>query len=129
MIGGKGQDILDGGDGIDTLFGENGDDRLTGGSGDDILTGGKGNDFLDGGLGADILEGGKRDDIFVLRSGDGTDTILDFKLGGDRFGLADGLQFENLSFSGQTILAGDEVLTNLNGVNTEELTASDFSII
>ncbi|MEO0925847.1 MAG: hypothetical protein AAFY63_08245 [Cyanobacteria bacterium J06643_13] len=127
LSGGGNNDTLDGGDGIDTLFGDNGDDRLVGGSGDDFLTGGSGNDFLDGGIGFDNLEGGNGDDLFVLRSGDGTDTITDFNVnGGDRLGLADGLQFEFLTFSGNDILSAGEVLASLDGVNTEQLTAVQF---
>ncbi|MEL7077942.1 MAG: ELWxxDGT repeat protein [Cyanobacteria bacterium J06582_2] len=127
LTGGGNNDTLDAGDGIDTLFGDNGDDRLVGGSGDDFLTGGSGNDFLDGGIGFDNLEGGNGDDLFVLRSGDGTDTITDFNVnGGDRLGLADGLQFESLTFSGNDILSGGEVLASLDGVNTEQLTAVQF---
>ena len=127
LAGGGNNDTLNGGDGIDTLLGDNGDDRLTGGSGDDLLTGGSGNDFLDGGTGFDALEGGSGDDIFVLRNGDGTDTIADFNLnGGDRLGLADGLQFNSLSFSGNDILSGEQVLATLNGVDTEQLTEVNF---
>ena len=80
-------------------------------------------------MGADILDGGNGDDIFVLRIGDGSDTIVDFNLGGDRLGLGNGLQFDNLSFAGNNILSGEEVLASLDGINTEELTSSDFSVI
>ena len=130
LAGGGNNDTLDGGDGIDTLFGDNGDDRLTGGNGDDLLNGGRSNDFLDGGLGFDTLEGGNGDDLFVLRAGDGTDTIADFNInGGDRLGLADGLQFESLTFSGSDILSEGDVLASLNGVDTEQLTAVQFRSI
>jgi ELWxxDGT repeat protein len=130
LTGGEDNDFLDAGDGNDTLSGDNGNDRLIGGSGDDSLIGGSSNDFLDGGDGNDILEGGSGDDVFVLRVGEGTETIPDFNLaGGDRLGLADGLQFNDLTFSGQTILSGEEVLASLNGVNTEELTSRDFRAV
>ena len=126
LTGGGNNDTLNGGAGFDTLTGDNGDDRLNGGAGDDILTGGRSNDVLDGGAGFDILEGGSGDDIFVLRAGDGTDTILDLNLSGDRLGLADGLQFDSLTFSGDTISAGGEILATLNGINAEQLTFNDF---
>ena len=127
LTGGENNDTLNGGDGIDTLSGDNGDDRLIGGSGDDLLFGGSSNDFLDGGTGFDILEGGSGDDVFVLRIGDGTDIIADFNFnGGDRLGLTDGLQFNSLSFSGNDILSGGQVLATLNGVDTEQLTEVNF---
>jgi len=102
---------------------------LTGGEGEDRLTGNSGDDFLDGGLGDDTLVGGGGRDTFVLNSGNGTDTIVDFERGSDILSLGSGLQFDDLAFSGHTILADGEVLANLNGVNTESLTAGDFEVI
>jgi ELWxxDGT repeat protein len=129
LIGGNGKDTLNSGNGRDTLWGGNGNDILRARSGDDILTGGSDNDLLDGGIGNDTLDGLSGDDIFVLKSGAGSDRILDFNLGSDRLGLAKGLQFDDLSFVGQTILAGEEVLVTLDGINTEQLTSSDFKTI
>ncbi len=77
----------------------------------------------------DHLNGENGEDIFVLRPSAGSDTIADFDLGSDRFGLADGLQFDDLSFSGNNILAGGEVLASLEGVNTEQLSSTDFSAV
>ena len=130
LIGGNGNDILHSGAGSDTLLGDNGNDVLNAGSGDDSLVGGAGNDTLDGGIGGDTLEGDRGDDTFVLRSGDGTDTIADFSLqGGDRLGLADGLKFDNLSFADNAILIDDKLLATLNGIDTEQLTSSNFTEI
>jgi ELWxxDGT repeat protein len=135
LIGGNGNDTLSGDGGNDYLNGGNGSDILNAGTGSDRLTGGEDNDRLDGGIGNDILDGGNGDDTFILRMGDGSNTIVDFNLGGlkgiggDQLGLADGLQFTDLSFAGNNILAGEEVLATLEGVNTEELNASDFSLI
>jgi Ca2+-binding RTX toxin-like protein len=81
---------------------------------------------LRGGLGNDTLTGGNGGDVFVFASGDGTDTITDFKLSNDKIGLTGGLTFENLSFSGNNIIFGTEVLVVLTGVNTNTLTASHF---
>ncbi|WP_413467103.1 hypothetical protein [Pleurocapsa sp. FMAR1] len=39
------------------------------------MTGGAGNDLLDGGNGKDVLTGGAGEDIFVLRCGEGKDSI------------------------------------------------------
>jgi ELWxxDGT repeat protein len=124
-----GNDNLLGGNGDDNLNSENGDDTLLGVDGNDVLSGGSGNDLLDGGSGNDTLNGGSGDDIFVLRSDNGSDKILDFNLESDRFGLADGLQFEDLSFTDRNILIGTDVLATLNGINTEHLTADNFQTI
>jgi len=126
LIGGRGNDSLIGNAGNDTLIGGNGTDFLVGSAGNDLLDGGNGNDTLTGGLGTDTLTDGNGQDIFVFASGEGIDTITDFKLGTDQIGLAEGLTFGNLSFSGNEIRIGSEVLAVLTGVNTNTLTASNF---
>ena len=77
----EGDDILLGGAGNDTIQGNGGDDVLRGELGDDSLIGGSGNDTLDGGAGADTLLGGTGNDILigglgadVMRGGAGNDT-------------------------------------------------------
>ena len=129
LIGGKGKDTLSSGNGRDTLWGANDNDILRGRGGNDSLIGGNNSDLLDGGIGDDTLDGHNGDDIFVLESDAGSDTIVDFSLGSDRLGLANGLQFDDLSFANNTILAGEEVLATLNWINTEQLTSSDFKTI
>jgi hypothetical protein len=126
LIGGQGQDTLIGNAGDDTLIGGNGTDLLLGNPGDDLLYGGNGSDTLTGGLGSDTLTGGNGQDIFVFASGEGIDTINDFKLGTDQIGLTGGLTFGDLSFSGNEILMGSDVLAVLTEVNTNILTASNF---
>jgi hypothetical protein len=126
LIGRRGNDSLIGNAGNDTLIGGNGKDFLVGSAGDDLLDGGNGTDTLRGGLGNDILTGGNRQDIFVFADGEGIDTINDFELGTDLIGLTEGLTFGNLSFAGNEILIGSDVLTVLTGVNTTTLTASNF---
>ena len=126
LIGRRGNDTLTGNAGNDTLIGGNGKDFLVGSAGDDLLDGGNGTDTLRGGLGNDILTGGNRQDIFVFASGEGIDTINDFELGTDKIGLTEGLTFGNLSFAGNEILIGSDVLAVLTGVNTTTLTASNF---
>ena len=115
-IGGKG--------GNDVLFGESGDDLIWGDDGDDILRGGLGNDTLTG----DDFSGGSGSDIFVLAIGEGTDTIVDFEVGADFIGLADGLSFASLSFSGNRILAGEDTLAELN-VDAASLDEASFVTI
>jgi Ca2+-binding RTX toxin-like protein len=48
MVGGKGNDIIDGGPGSDTLYGSSGNDFLAGNTGSDSLIGGAGDDILRG---------------------------------------------------------------------------------
>jgi Ca2+-binding RTX toxin-like protein len=136
LTGNSGNDYLDGGNGDDKLYGSAGNDTLLGGNGDDLLVGDAGNDSLNGGLGNDTLRGGLGNDtltsgsgidVFVFAPGDGTDTITDFSLGqGDKIGLTGGLTLESLSFSGNQILYGSEVLAILTGVNTTTLSSSNF---
>ncbi|RLJ61235.1 hypothetical protein [Sulfurisoma sediminicola] len=75
--GNLGDDTLHGNGGGDTLEGNGGDDTLYGDAGTDLLLGGTGDDILEGGKEADILKGGLGSDTYVLKSGDGWDTIED----------------------------------------------------
>jgi Ca2+-binding RTX toxin-like protein len=72
------------------------------------------------------LTGGNGSDVFVLAAGEGTDTFTDFKKGSDVIGLSNGLTFGQLSFFGNDILFGSEVLAILTGVDTSTLNASNF---
>lgn len=67
--------------GDDQVQGHWGNDSLWGGGGNDTLHGGAADDWLSGGVGDDLLTGGGGRDIFVFVSGDGHDTISDFRLG------------------------------------------------
>jgi hypothetical protein len=126
LTGTAGNDSIDGGNGSDILFGNDGNDTLIGGNGTDFLVGSAGDDLLDGGNGNDTLMGGLGEDIFVFAAGEGIDTITDFSLGTDKIGLTGGLTFGDLSFWGNQILMGSDVLAVLTGVNTNTLTASNF---
>jgi len=72
---------LDGGDGDDflsadaILLGGNGDDFLEGGAGDDQLFGGAGDDVMFGGLGADTFDGGEGFDTILIRGTPDNDLI------------------------------------------------------
>jgi len=79
LDGRRGDDMLDGGAGNDTLLGRRGADKLYGGRGDDALSGdggddrlfgGRGNDLLEGGAGNDVLRGGRDDDVLIGGAGD-----------------------------------------------------------
>ena len=120
-----GDDIIFGGAGKDMIGGKGGNDILYGGSGQDKIYGDGGNDIIRGGKGKDILFGDtskdKGSDTFVLARGEGRDNIMDFEVGRDFIGLADGLTFDSLSISiknGSTLISVDrERLATLKGVN------------
>ncbi|MFP4009822.1 MAG: hypothetical protein ACLFV6_17760, partial [Spirulinaceae cyanobacterium] len=109
--------------GNDILYGDAGDDRIWGDDGDDILRGGLGNDILTG----DDFSGGQGRDTFVLASGEGTDTIVDFELGIDFIGLAENLSFGQLTIFQQgnhaQIAFEDEMLAVVRNTNADALIA------
>ena len=116
---------MDGGIGNDSLYGGKGDDTLLGGLGDDFLSGENGNDFLTGGAGSDR---------FLLSQGSGSDTILDFELGIDKFALGNGLSFQQLEIS-QTVAgtllkvtSTGQLLATVTGLGSS-ITASDFVLL
>jgi Ca2+-binding RTX toxin-like protein len=139
VFGGNGNDIIDGDEGNDTLYGGAGNDRVEGSDGNDLIfgdagidtiTGDRGNDTIRGGLNNDFLTGGTGSDIFVLAVGEGTDVISDFRVGqSDKIGLAGGLTFNDLSFSGNQISAGSQILATLSEINTASLTAANFIFV
>jgi Ca2+-binding RTX toxin-like protein len=129
LNGGNGNDSLIVNAGNDTLIGSNGTDFLVGSAGNDLLNGDNGDDTLTGGLGTDTLTRGNGQDIFVFAPGEGIDTISDFKFDTDQIDLTEGLTFGNLSFSGNQIRIGSDVLAVLTGVNTNTLTASNFVVV
>ncbi|MEM8503989.1 MAG: CHRD domain-containing protein [Cyanobacteria bacterium P01_D01_bin.1] len=120
-----GNDIIFGGAGRDRIGGKGGDDMLYGGLANDIIYGDGGNDIIRGGKGKDTLFGdsarNKGSDTFVLALGEGRDDIMDFEVGRDFIGLADGLTFGSLSIAvrgdSTVISAGHEKLATLKGVN------------
>ncbi|MEM9483747.1 MAG: DUF6851 domain-containing protein [Cyanobacteria bacterium P01_F01_bin.116] len=138
QVGIGGDDTIFGGVGDDRIGGKGGDDSLFGDVGNDQIWGDDGNDTLRGGLGDDLLtgddfSGGRGDDTFILAAGEGTDTILDFQVGIDLIGLADGLLFTELSIRQQddaaVISFGDEDLAFLNNVVASTLTETNFTVI
>lgn len=134
LRGNAGNDIVEGSSGWDTLFGNRNNDILRGGLGNDELRGDRGNDILDGGKGNDLIFGGVGADKFVLRSGDGTDRIVDYRDGLDKFVLTGGLEFsdiktvQNINNTQIQVIATGEVLANLNSVTANFLNQDDFII-
>ena len=125
-----GDDFIFGGAGDDRIGGKGGDDILLGGDGNDAIWGDDGDDILQGGLGNDILtgddqSGGQGADIFILAAGAGTDMIMDFEVGIDLIGLADGLTFDDVSLgqgeNGAILSVGDEVIAEVKNVSVDAL--------
>lgn len=83
LVGGEGDDTIEGLGGDDRLVGKGGDDALYGGDGNDMISGDNasggdpnasfGNDYLDGGSGDDWMMGESGNDTLV--GGDGNDTL------------------------------------------------------
>ncbi|WP_373530162.1 choice-of-anchor D domain-containing protein [Nostoc sp.] len=132
LWGQDGDDLLYGDSGNDKLSGDNGNDTLFGGIGDDLLNGNAGNDWLYGGNGNDVLTGGYGVDTFVFASGEGTDSITDFKVGEDKIALSGGLKFGQLLIQqqgSQTSIvdsSNNQVLVNLDNITSTTLLAQTF---
>jgi Ca2+-binding RTX toxin-like protein len=105
ISGGGGADHIVAGSGNDTVFGGAGHDIVFGGAGDDHISGGAGNDRLHGGDGDDIIFGDAGDD--TLSGGSGNDLLS----GGDGNDLVDGGDGDDHIAGG----AGDDVLMNGEG--------------
>lgn len=88
LMGGTGDDTIDGLGGNDSILGMAGDDQdeLVGGAGNDTLFGNFGDDTLNGGIGDDLLMGGFGSDTFVFTGGH--DVIDDFVDGEDLITLS-----------------------------------------
>jgi Ca2+-binding RTX toxin-like protein len=135
LYGGNGHDSILGGSQNDYLNGQNGSDRLIGNAGNDKLYGGAGDDTLIGGAGNDAFYGQAGVDIFVLASGNGSDTIFDFKDGIDKLGLLGSLTYGALTISASgtktsiRITSTDEVLAILNNIKPSLINESDFVAI
>jgi len=130
MMGGNGNQTLDGGAGDDYLYGGNGKDVLNGNGGNDILDGGNGQDTLNGGDGHDILlgggskvtlNGGAGDDI--LEGGDGQDT-MDGGAGTDTASYATSGSGVNVNLATGSASGGDAQGDTLS--NIENLRGSAF---
>ncbi|BAY77072.1 hypothetical protein NIES25_35300 [Nostoc linckia NIES-25] len=135
LYGGNGHDTVLGGSQNDYLYGENGSDRLIGNAGIDRLYGGADNDTLTGGAGNDLLYGQTGADTFVLASGNGSDSIFDFKDGIDKLGLLGGLTYGALTISASgtktsiRITSTNETLALLSNIQPSLITESDFIAI
>ncbi|WP_199328984.1 endonuclease/exonuclease/phosphatase family protein [Coleofasciculus sp. FACHB-1120] len=112
-----------------TLVGNENNNRIDGKGGNDTLIGRQGND---------ILTGGGDQDIFVIRSGDGADTITDF--GGVGMGNlpaaeiiaeVDTLQFEGAGLTASNLLltqTGNDLAIAFDGVDNTNVVLKNFSL-
>ncbi|MGF1521374.1 MAG: DUF4347 domain-containing protein [Leptolyngbyaceae cyanobacterium] len=116
LDGGAGNDIINGGSEADILRGGAGNDILNGGTDNDEITGGEGNDLASGGTGDDVLIGNEGNDS--LNGGRGND-FLRGGLGNDRVhGGAGNDQMQG--GRGDDILdggLGDDILVGADGVD------------
>lgn len=117
VTAGDGDDTVFGGDGKDSITGGAGADQLWGGADNDTIDGGTGNDTIDSAAGNDSLTGGSGADTFTFKTGDGADTISDFKTAdGDVLDLSGfGLTDTNiLSYAQeQTVTGSTGIILNL----------------
>jgi lysophospholipase L1-like esterase len=102
----------------------------------DVLIGDSKSNIINGGAGDDLITGGTAKDIFILAKGEGSDTISDFVVGEDLFGLYGGLTFNELTIqqgiannqNDTWILNNGESLVLLNGVQASTITSNSFMI-
>ncbi|MBD2683250.1 MULTISPECIES: FG-GAP repeat protein [Nostoc] len=112
--------------------------NLTGTSGADTLIGTIGNNIIDGKVGNDILTGNGGQDRFVIRRGDGNDTITDF--GGVGKGTSpsatvianvDTLQFIGAGLTAQNLLLtqnGSNLEVTFENVSNTKVTLKNFQL-
>lgn len=108
---GVGNDTIDGGTGNDTLIDDSGANTLRGGEGNDTIQTRSGDDLIYGGAGSDTIRLGSGNDIVVLETGIGFDTIQGFSLGSTKFGVIStaGLSFTNSSRGASVFQNGDQI--------------------
>ena len=107
IIGGPGDDILEGTNGRDVIHGRGGDDTLHGMGGDDLICGGSGDDIMFGGEGKDFMRGRSGNDF--IHGGPGADTVLADD-GNDELVGHDGRDFLSGSDGDDIIIGGDLLL-------------------
>ena len=129
MYGGSQADMMYGGFGNDAIFAAEGDNMVSGGAGNDTIYSGSGDDEIDGGFGNDIIWLGGGQDIVVLESGKGIDTINNFQLGQttfdvsgnlDELSIVDGANGAEISQSGEllAIVSWKSASTFIDNIDT-----------
>ncbi|HIK06551.1 MAG TPA: hypothetical protein IGS40_17835 [Trichormus sp. M33_DOE_039] len=123
VVGGTGNDLVGGGGGNDVLLGGAGNDGLFGAADDDLLYGGAGND---------VLFGAEGRDRFVIKAGEGVDSIVDFNPTDDFIGLAGGLTYDQIKIEAVgpssliTVAATGEVVALVIFVAADQITPANF---
>jgi Ca2+-binding RTX toxin-like protein len=143
VVGGAGDNYIQGSDGVNTLRGNDGADRLYGNGGDDVLIGGHGDDKLYGdagddrilvGRGNDQAYGGAGADRFIFARGDQELYIRDFdaldivQLNGFGFDTFDDLEAAAVirEGNGRTIIEIGDDRIQLSDVTPETLSEDSF---
>ncbi|MDP2781876.1 Mbeg1-like protein [Devosia sp.] len=101
-----------GGSGDDTIEGDSEINILNGVAGNDVLSAGAGDDILIGGTGADVLIGRDGNDTYVYERGDGHDVIIE----GTMEGSADVLSISGVNGFTQTVVSasGKDLLIEID---------------
>ncbi|WP_431858561.1 calcium-binding protein [Azospirillum sp.] len=121
LVGGEGNDTLNGEQDGDFLWGQTGDDSLNGGVGRDWLDGGPGNDTLNGDYDGDWMAGGPGDDLYYVN--DDADAVQEFIGGGyDRvivstlyYSMSNWVEEATLEHSAGRDVSGNETDNVING--------------
>ncbi|MDJ0728888.1 MAG: hypothetical protein QNJ33_02740 [Crocosphaera sp.] len=99
-------------------------------TGNRAIIGTDSNDYLLGLAENDTRTGKGGNDIFVLETNQGTDTITDFELGVDRIGLADSLSFGALTLTDinndTSVMFDSQELAIFKGIQSTQLTNDHF---
>ena len=117
---------------VDFIFGTRSGETLIGGDLPDHIYGYQGNDTLSGEGGDDVLYGGEGNDLFMLKLGQGTDTIVDFVDGEDFLKLPKGVNFKQLKIAQNgsdvdiSMAETQEILATLRGVERNTIDQNDF---
>lgn len=119
--------------GDDMFIGSRVGDNLRAEGGNDYIRGGRGQDIIVGGEGDDRLRGGRDSDTFYFKTGDGTDTIMDFDTSGRKQDVIRVLDVEEISEltvrqrHGDVIIEfGGEDRIILRHVDIEDLSPRNF---
>ena len=88
LNGNASDNLLGGGDGDDLMTGQAGDDVLLGGTGNDTHIGGEGDDILIANYGSDVFDGGAGEDSYIINNSDVQDFAfnIDLQAGTDQYG-------------------------------------------
>ncbi len=117
---------------VDFIFGTRSGETLTGGDRPDYIYAYQGNDTLSGEGGDDVLYGGEGNDLFMLKLGQGTDTIVDFVDGEDFLKLPKGVNFKQLKIAQNgsdvdiSMAETQEILATLRGLEANTIDQNDF---